>query len=441
MLHPAPSQPSLPEVHRSISIPQTKGFWRKLLAYAGPGYLVSVGYIDPGNWATGIAAGSKFGYSLLSIILLSNLMAVFLQALCVRLGVATGRDLAQACRDYFPRPVTFILWILCEIAIIACDLAELLGSAIALQLLFGLPLAIGVALTALDVMMLLFLQGKGFRYVEALVITLISTVGICFVAEIFFAKPDIGQVLAGYLPQKEILMNGEMLYLAIGILGATVMPHNLYLHSSIVQTRAWQPEIKKRWEAIKFGTIDSTIALSFALFINSAILIVSASVFYGNGHHEVAELQDAYQLLSPVVGVKVASLLFAIALLASGQSSTLTATLAGQVVMEGFLEIRLPSWLRRLITRLMAIIPALLVILIFGESTTGGMLVFSQVVLSLQLPFAVIPLVLFTSDRKIMNGFVNPYWLKIVAWAIALIIISLNLWLLCQMAIGFWGRF
>jgi len=441
MLHLAPSQPSLPEVHRSISIPQTKGFWRKLLAYAGPGYLVSVGYIDPGNWATGIAAGSKFGYSLLSIILLSNLMAVFLQALCVRLGVATGRDLAQACRDYFPRPVTFILWILCEIAIIACDLAELLGSAIALQLLFGLPLAIGVALTALDVMMLLFLQGKGFRYVEALVITLVSTVGICFVAEIFFAKPDIGQVLAGYLPQKEILMNGEMLYLAIGILGATVMPHNLYLHSSIVQTRAWQPEIKKRWEAIKFGTIDSTIALSFALFINSAILIVAASVFYGNGHHEVAELQDAYQLLSPVVGVKVASLLFAIALLASGQSSTLTATLAGQVVMEGFLEIRLPSWLRRLITRLMAIIPALLVSLIFGESTTGGMLVFSQVVLSLQLPFAVIPLVLFTSDRKIMSSFVNPYWLKIVAWAIALIIISLNLWLLCQMAIGFWGRF
>ena len=441
MLHPTSSQPSLPEVHRSIAIPQNKGFWRKLLAYAGPGYLVSVGYIDPGNWATGIAAGSKFGYSLLSIILLSNLMAVFLQALCVRLGVATGRDLAQACRDYFPRPVTFILWILCEIAIVACDLAELLGSAIALKLLFGLPLAVGVALTALDVMMLLFLQGKGFRYVEALVITLVSTVGICFFAEIFFAKPDIGQVLAGYLPQKEILMNGEMLYLAIGILGATVMPHNLYLHSSIVQTRAWQPEIKKRWEAIKFGTIDSTIALSFALFINSAILIVAASVFYGNGHHEVAELQDAYQLLSPVVGVKVASLLFAIALLASGQSSTLTATLAGQVVMEGFLEIRLPSWLRRLITRLMAIIPALLVILIFGESTTGGMLVFSQVVLSLQLPFAVIPLVLFTSDHKIMNGFVNPYWLKIVAWAIALIIISLNLWLLCQMAIGFWGRF
>jgi manganese transport protein len=347
--------------------------------------------------------------------------------------------LAQACRDYFPRPVTFILWILCEIAIVACDLAELLGSAIALKLLFGLPLAVGVALTALDVMMLLFLQGKGFRYVEALVIILVSTVGICFAAEIFFAKPDIGQVLMGYLPQKEILVNGEMLYLAIGILGATVMPHNLYLHSSIVQTRAWQPDIKKRWEAIKFGTIDSTIALSFALFINSAILIVAASVFYGNGHHEVAELQDAYQLLSPVVGVKVASLLFAIALLASGQSSTLTATLAGQIVMEGFLEIRLPSWLRRLITRLMAIIPALLVILIFGESTTGGMLVFSQVVLSLQLPFAVIPLVLFTSDRKIMSGFVNPYWLKIVAWAIAFMIIGLNFWLLCQMAIGFWG--
>ena len=327
MLHPP--QPSLPEVHRTVLIPQSKNFWRKLLAYAGPGYLVSVGYIDPGNWATGIAAGSKFGYTLLSIILLSNLMAVLLQALCVRLGVATGRDLAQACRDYFPRRVTFILWILCEIAIIACDLAELLGSEIALQLLFGLPLAVGVTLTALDVMVLLFLQGKGFRYVEALIITLISTVGICFAAEIFFAKPDIGQVLTGYLPNREILTNPEMLYLAIGILGATVMPHNLYLHSSIVQTRAWEPTLKKRWEAIKFSTIDSTIALSFALFINSAILIVAASVFYANGKHEVAELQDAYRLLSPVVGVKVASLLFAIALLASGQSSTLTATLAG----------------------------------------------------------------------------------------------------------------
>jgi manganese transport protein len=400
-----------------------------------------VGYIDPGNWATGIAAGSKFGYTLLSIVLLSNLMAVFLQALCVRLGVATGRDLAQACRDYFPRPIPFILWILCEIAIIACDLAELLGSAIALQLLFGLPLAWGVALTALDVILLLFLQGKGFRYVEALVITLIGTVGICFAVEIFFAKPDLGAILTGYLPHREILANGEMLYLAIGILGATVMPHNLYLHSSIVQTRAWQPTTPKRWEAIKFGTIDSTVALSFALFINSAILIVAASVFYGNGHHDVAELQDAYQLLSPVLGVKVASLLFAIALLASGQSSTLTATLAGQVVMEGFLEIRIPSWLRRLITRLLAIIPALIVILIFGESSTGGMLVFSQVILSLQLPFAVIPLVLFTGDRKIMGGFVNPYWLKVIVWAISFIIVSLNLWLLCQAAMGFWGRF
>ncbi len=438
MLHTSSVQPSLPEVHRSIPIPEGKSFWRKLLAYAGPGYLVSVGYIDPGNWATGIAAGSKFGYTLLSIVLLSNLMAVLLQSLCVRLGVATGRDLAQACRDYFPRRVTFILWILCEIAIIACDLAELLGSAIALQLLFGLPLAIGVILTALDVMLLLFLQGKGFRYIEALIITLVSTVGICFAAQIFFAKPDISAILTGYLPNREILANGEMLYLAIGILGATVMPHNLYLHSSIVQTRAWQPNLKQRWEAIKFGTIDSTIALSFALFINSAILIIAASVFYGNGYHEIAELQDAYQLLSPVVGVKVASLLFAIALLAAGQSSTLTATLAGQVVMEGFLEIRIPSWLRRLITRLLAIIPALIVILIFGEGSTSRMLVFSQVVLSLQLPFAVIPLIIFTSDRKLMSSFVNPYWLKIIAWAIAFTIVSLNLWLLCQMGISFW---
>ncbi len=436
MLNSSTPQPSLPEVHRSIHIPQGKNLWRKLLAYAGPGYLVSVGYIDPGNWATGIAAGSKFGYTLLSIILLSNLMAVLLQALCVRLGVATGRDLAQACRDYFPRRVTFILWLLCEVAIIACDLAELLGSAIALQLLFGLPLAIGVCITALDVMALLFLQNKGFRYIEALIIILVSTVGICFALQIFYAKPDLSSIVTGYLPNREILANGEMMYLAMGILGATVMPHNLYLHSSIVQTRAWQPTLKQRWEAIKFGTIDSTVALSFALFINSAILIVAASVFYVHGHHDVAELQDAYQLLSPLLGVQGASILFAIALLASGQSSTLTATLAGQIVMEGFLDIKIPSWLRRLATRLLAITPALIVILIFGENSTGGMLVLSQVILSLQLPFAVIPLVLFTSDRKLMGSFVNPAWLKVTAWAIALLIVSLNIWLLYQVFTG-----
>ena len=423
--------PSLPEVYRSISIPE-KGFWRKLLAYAGPGYLISVGYMDPGNWATDIAGGSRFGYTLLSVVLLSNLMAMLLQSLCVRLGVATGKDLAQACRDYFGKRVSFVLWILCEIAIAACDLAELLGSAIALQLLFGLPLVYGVCLTALDVFALLFLQNKGFRYVEALIITLVTTIGICFTAEIFFAKPDIGGILQGYIPRAEILGNPAMLYLAIGILGATVMPHNLYLHSSIIQTRQWQPTDQKRWEAIKFGTLDSTIALSLALFINSAILIVSAAVFHNSGNQQVAEIQDAYKLLSPLVGVGAASAIFGIALLASGQSSTLTATLAGQIVMEGFVRFRMPSWLRRLVTRLLAMIPALIAVIWFGEQSTGQLLVLSQVILSLQLSFAVVPLVMFTSDRRIMGEFVNPLWLKAVAWGVAIIIMGLNSWLLVQ---------
>jgi len=431
--------PSLPEVHRSISIPNAKGFWRKMLAFAGPGYLVSVGYMDPGNWATDIAGGSRFGYTLLSVILLSNLMAVLLQSLCVRLGVATGKDLAQACRDYFSPRVSFMLWVLCEIAIAACDLAELLGSAIALQLLFGIPLVWGVCITALDVLALLFLQGKGFRYVEALVIMLVATVGVCFGAEILFSRPDAGGILQGYLPNREILRNPEMLYIAIGILGATVMPHNLYLHSSIVQTRAWQPTTEKKWEAIKFGTIDSTVALSFALFINSAILIVAAATFHFSGYHEVAEIQDAYKLLSPLLGVSAASAIFGLALLASGQSSTLTATLAGQIVMEGFLQFRLPPWLRRLATRLLAIIPALITIVFFGEQSTGKLLVGSQVVLSLQLSFAVIPLIMFTSDRRLMGEFVNPHWLKILAWAVATIIVGLNGWLLLQTFLG-WLR-
>ena len=426
-----PTPPSLPEVYRSISIPE-KGFWRKLLAYAGPGYLISVGYMDPGNWATDIAGGSRFGYTLLSVVLLSNLMAMLLQSLCVRLGVATGKDLAQACRDYFGKRVSFVLWILCEIAIAACDLAELLGSAIALQLLFGLPLVYGVCLTALDVFALLFLQNKGFRYVEALIITLVTTIGICFTAEIFFAKPDIGGILQGYIPRAEILGNPAMLYLAIGILGATVMPHNLYLHSSIIQTRQWQPTDQKRWEAIKFGTLDSTIALSLALFINSAILIVSAAVFHNSGNQQVAEIQDAYKLLSPLVGVGAASAIFGIALLASGQSSTLTATLAGQIVMEGFVRFRMPSWLRRLVTRLLAMIPALIAVIWFGEQSTGQLLVLSQVILSLQLSFAVVPLVMFTSDRRIMGEFVNPLWLKAVAWGVAIVIMGLNSWLLVQ---------
>ncbi|MEG4006283.1 Nramp family divalent metal transporter [Microcoleus sp. Pol11C1] len=432
--------PSLPEVHRSISIPAAKGFWRKMLAFAGPGYLVSVGYMDPGNWATDIAGGSRFGYTLLSVILLSNLMAILLQSLCVRLGVATGKDLAQACRDYFSPRISFVLWVLCEIAIAACDLAELLGSAIALQLLFGIPLLWGVCITALDVLVLLFLQGKGFRYVEALVITLVATVGVCFGAEILFSRPDVGGILQGYLPNREILRNPEKLYIAIGILGATVMPHNLYLHSSIIQTRAWQPTPEKKWEAIKFGTIDSTVALSFALFINSAILIVAAATFHFSGYHEVAEIQDAYKLLSPLLGVSAASAIFGLALLASGQSSTLTATLAGQIVMEGFLRFRLPAWLRRLVTRLLAIIPALIAIVFFGEQSTGQLLVFSQVILSLQLSFAVIPLVMFTSDRRLMGEFVNPKWLKVLAWAVATIIVALNVWLLVQTVIG-WLNF
>ncbi len=426
------NRPSLPEVHRSIPVPNSKGFWRKMLAYAGPGYLVSVGYMDPGNWATDLAGGAKFGYALLSVILLSNLMAILLQSLCVRLGVATGRDLAQACRDYFSPRVSFLLWILCEIAISACDLAELVGSAIGLQLLFGIPLVWGVCITALDVIMVLFLQGKGFRYIEALVITIIAIIGGCFIAEMIFAKPDAGGVLLGYVPSLEILQNPAMLYIAVGILGATVMPHNLYLHSSIVQTRAWEEASDKKWEAIKFGTIDSTVALSIALFINSAILILSAATFHFSGYQEIAEIQDAYKLLSPVLGVGSASAIFAFALLASGQNSTLTATLAGQIVMEGFLNFRLRPWLRRLLTRLVAIVPALISIILFGEGSTTNLLVFSQVILSLQLPFAVIPLVMFTSNRNLMGEFVNPFWLKAVAWLVASIIVGLNIWLLLQ---------
>ena len=429
-------EPSLPEVHRSIKIPQGKGFWRKILAYAGPGYLVAVGYIDPGNWATDLAGGSKFGYSLLSVILLSNLLAMLLQSLCVRLGVATGKDLAQACRDYFSPRVSFCLWILAEIAIAATDLAEVVGSAIGLKLLFGIPLIIGVCLTALDVMMLLLVESKGFRYIEAIVITLMALIGGCFAAELLLSHPDFNQVFLGFIPQSEVVRNPEMLYLAIGILGATVMPHNLYLHSSIIQTRAWQPTSKKRWEAIKFGTLDSTIALFFALFINAAILILAAATFHASGYHEVAEIEQAYQLLSPLLGAGLASTLFAVALLAAGQNSTLTGTLAGQIVMEGFLKIRCKPWLRRLVTRLVAIIPAILTILIFGEGSTTRLLIFSQVILSLQLSFAVIPLVMFTSNSRLMKEFVNPPWLKIVSGAVATIIVALNGWLLLQTFLG-----
>ncbi|HTH45984.1 MAG TPA: Nramp family divalent metal transporter [Candidatus Limnocylindria bacterium] len=429
------AQKSLAEVHGTIAVPKNFSFWRKLLAFSGPGYLVAVGYMDPGNWATDLAGGSQFGYSLLSVILISNLMAILLQALCAKLGIVTGRDLAQACRDHYSKPVTVVLWLLCEVAICACDLAEVIGSAIALNLLFKIPLVWGVCLTALDVLAVMYLQNRGFRYIEALVVTLILTIGGCFLAEIIFSRPDVIAVLGGFVPKFEVIRNPAMLYVAIGILGATVMPHNLYLHSSIVQTRKYEPTSEGRREAIKFATIDSTLALMFALFINAAILIVAAATFHGT-EHNVAEIQDAHKLLSPMLGVGLASTLFAVALLASGQNSTLTGTLAGQIVMEGFLNLRLRPWLRRLITRLLAIVPAVIVTVLYGEKGTNDLLVFSQVVLSLQLSFAVIPLIIFTSSRKKMGEFVNPMWIKVLAWLTAAIIVSLNVKYLFDMAVG-----
>ena len=423
---PASTTPSLPESNNSVPVPKLGGFWRKMLAFSGPGYLVAVGYMDPGNWATDLAGGSQFGYTLLSVILISNLMAILLQSLCARLGIATGLDLAQACRANYSKPVNFILWVLCEVAICACDLAEVIGSAIALNLLFGLPLVWGVCITVIDVLAILFLQQRGFRYIEAFVIALIFVIGLCFLAEILFSKPSVAAVISGFIPRAEIVKNPQMLFIAIGILGATVMPHNLYLHSSIVQTRQYERTPTGRREAIKFATIDSTVALMFALFINSAILIVAAATFHTQGKHDVAEIQDAYKLLSPMLGVTVASTLFAVALLASGQNSTLTGTLAGQIVMEGFLNIKLKPWLRRLITRAIAIVPALVVTIIYGESGTAKLLVFSQVVLSLQLSFAVIPLIMFTSSKAKMGEFVSPRWVQALAWTTAAIIVTLN---------------
>src|SRR5438874_2030264 len=418
--------PSLPESHRTILIAPGAGFWRKLLAFSGPGYLVAVGYMDPGNWATDLAGGSGFGYALLSIILLSNLMAILLQALCARLGIATQRDLAQACHDHYSQPVSIALWVICELAICACDLAEVIGSAIALNLLFGIPIVFGVCITAMDVLAVLYLQNKGFRYIEALVVVLILTIGGCFLFEVIFSKPELSAVLAGFLPKSEIVSNRDMLYISIGILGATVMPHNLYLHSSVVQTRNFEQTPTGKAEAIKFATIDSSVALMFALFINAAILIVAAATFHAHGQHQVAEIQDAFKLLSPMLGIPVASALFAFALLASGQNSTLTGTLAGQIVMEGFLNIRLRPWLRRLITRGIAIVPAVIVAGLFGTSGTAKLLLLSQVILSLQLSFAVIPLVLFTSDRRKMGKFVSPRWLQALAWVTTTIIVTLN---------------
>jgi manganese transport protein len=438
--HSASSTPSLPEAHRSIGIPRAAGFLRKMLAFAGPGYMVAVGYMDPGNWATDLAGGSAFGYTLLSIIFLSNLMAVLLQALCARLGIVTGRDLAQACRDHYSKPVSIILWLLCEVAICACDLAEVIGSAIALNLLFHLPLTWGVCLTSLDVFAVLFLQHRGFRYVEALVVGLILLIGGCFALEIFWSKPSLGGVAAGFIPTFQIFHDRPMLMVAVGIIGATVMPHNLYLHSSLVQTRAFERTSEGKREAIRYATLDSTIALTLALFINAAILIVSAATFHTAGKTNVAEIQDAYQLLSPMLGVGFASIAFAVALLASGQNSTLTGTLAGQIVMEGFLRIRLQPWLRRIITRGLAIVPAVIVSILYGERGTADLLIFSQVILSLQLAFAIVPLIVFTSDPGKMGEFVAPRWMQLTAWLTAAIIIVLNAKYIYDCAVPFFTR-
>ena len=398
--------------------------------------MVAVGYMDPGNWATDLAGGAQFGYTLLSVVLISNIMAILLQHLSVKLGVVAERDLAQACRDHFSPPVSFCLWVLCEIAIAACDLAEVIGSAIALNLLFGIPLVWGVCITAIDVLMILFLQTKGWRYLEALVAGLVFLIGFCFVYEIIASRPDLPELLRGLMPSTQIVANPAMLYISIGILGATVMPHNLYLHSAIVQTRDYPRDDAGKSMAIRYATADSTIALLFAFFINAAILVLAASTFHKSGHQDVAEIQDAYQLLTPVLGASLASTVFAVALLASGQNSTLTGTLAGQVVMEGFLNIRLTPWLRRLITRLIAIIPAVIVAALYGASGVNKLLILSQVILSLQLSFAVVPLVWFTSSKLKMGRFANSPALASTAWIVTAIIVALNGYLLVQICTG-----
>ena len=433
-----PTNPSLPEVHRSLDIPSHPGFWRKLLAFAGPGYLVAVGYMDPGNWATDLAGGSRYNYVLLSVILLSSVMGMFLQRLSLKLGIVTGHDLAQSCRLHYGKAAAIPLWIAAEIAIAACDLAEVIGSAIALNLLFHIPMLWGVLITTLDVLLLLLLQQKGFRYMEALIIVLIGTIAACFALELLFSRPDPGAVLGGFLPSPSIVTDPGKLFIAVGILGATVMPHNLYLHSSIVQTRRYPLDQVGKREAIRFATIDSNLALTIALAINSAILILSAATFHRAGRTDVAEIQDAYHLLTPMLGVTWASTLFAVALLAAGQNSTLTGTLAGQIVMEGFLNIRIPAWTRRLLTRLIAIIPAGVVIAIAGERATTHLLLLSQVILSMQLSCAAIPLVQFSGSRRIMGEFIDPIWVRIVGWIMAGAIAGLNIWLLLlQFRTGF----
>jgi len=428
--------PPLEEVFSTIATSRRGPAWRRLLAFIGPGYLVAVGYMDPGNWATSLAGGSAFGYTLLSITLISSLMAIVLQALCARLGIATGRDLAQSCRDSYSQPVAIGLWALAEAAIVATDLAEVIGTAIALNLLFGIPIQIGVIVTALDVFLILALQNLGFRLIEAFVIALIGVIAACFAVEMVLVRPEITGVLAGLVPTPQVVTNPEMLYIALGILGATVMPHNLYLHAAIVQTRRIEPDAASKRAAIRYASIDSTVALLFALLVNGSILVLAAATFHRAGQFEVAEIQQAFRLLTPMLGTALASILFAVALLASGLNSTVTATLAGQIVMEGFLEMKLPRWLRRLATRSLAIIPAALVAIYYGEKGTAELLVLSQVVLSLQLPFAMVPLVLFTADRKKMGAYVAPAWLSGLAVVISLVIIVLNVKLIWDFAAG-----
>jgi manganese transport protein len=427
-------KPSLPDVFSSVHLTHSRSFWRRALGFVGPGFLISVGYMDPGNWATDIAGGSRYGYTLLFVIMLSNLMAILLQSLALRLGIATERDLAQACRESYSRPAAFLLWIFAEVAIAACDLAEVIGSAIALQLLFHIPLVIGVVLTGADVLLLLLLQNKGFRYLEALVITLIATILVLFGVEIVLSHPEWGLISRNLLlpATSSMITDPGMLYIAIGILGATVMPHNLYLHSAIVQTRDYPRTPEGKREAIRFANFDSAVALLIALLVNAAILILAAAVFHRSGHFEIAEIEDAYKLLSPMLGVVGASTLFAVALLASGQNSTITGTLAGQVVMEGFIDIRLKPWMRRLITRTLAIVPTVIITILYGASGTGKLIILSQVILSLQLSFAVFPLVAFTSDQRKMGEFVNARWLKSLSYCVAVVIAGLNIWLLVQ---------
>ncbi|MBN9459314.1 MAG: Nramp family divalent metal transporter [Bosea sp.] len=429
-------EPSMLEVFRSITVNPGATPWRRFLAFVGPGYLVAVGYMDPGNWATSLAGGAQFGYALLVVALVSNIMAIILQALCARLAIATGRDLAQACRDAFPKAVAWPLWAFAELAICATDLAEVIGTAIALNLLFGMPMEIGVLVTALDVIVILWLQNMGFRWVEAFIITLLGVIALCFGIQIALADPNWGEVIRGFAPTTEIVRNPQMLYLALGIIGATVMPHNLYLHSGIVQTRAYGSTIPEKRDALKWATLDSTIALMFALIVNASILVLAAASFHKTGQTEVAELGRAHELLAPLLGASIAPTLFAIALLCCGLNSTVTATMAGQIVMEGFLDIKLPSWLRRLATRLVAIVPALLVTWIYGAGETAKLLILSQVVLGLQLPFAIVPLVMFTASRTKMGELVAPRWLTVTAAVVAAIIIVLNIKLLADLAVG-----